>query len=75
MSEEVKTGIADRLFRLLKSILEDGTVIPQMYHSIILNLVKPYLKKASDSELKEMILKLRDEIIPWVIYGDKNQEQ
>jgi len=60
-------SIANRLYQLLSTILKDNSVIPAMYHSIILNLVRPYLQKASDSELSEMILKLRDEIIPWIL--------
>jgi len=69
---DITPGIANRLFQLLSSILADGATIPAMYHPIILNLVKPYLKKTSDSDLSEMILKLKDEIIPWILYGDKN---
>ncbi len=60
-------SIANRLYQLLSTILKDNSVIPAMYHSIILNLVRPYLQKASDSELREMILKLKDEIIPWIL--------
>lgn len=60
-------SIAERLYKLLSTILKDNSVIPAMYHSIILNLVRPYLQKASDSELREMIQKLRDEIIPWIL--------
>lgn len=60
-------SIANRLYQLLSTILKDNSVIPAMYHSIILNLVRPYLQKASDSELREMVLKLRDEIIPWIL--------
>lgn len=60
-------SIANRLYQLLSTILKDNSVIPAMYHSIILNLVRPYLQKASDSDLSEMILKLRDEIIPWIL--------
>ena len=67
-------SIANRLYQLLSTILKDNSVIPSMYHSIILNLVRPYLQKASDSELSEMILKLRDEIIPWILNDPNSSE-
>lgn len=67
-------SIANRLYQLLSTILKDNSVIPSMYHSIILNLVRPYLQKANDSELSEMILKLRDEVIPWIL-NDPNPSE
>jgi hypothetical protein len=74
MSEQkqITPGIADRLYKLLTSILEDGTVIPAMYHKVILNLVKPFLLKSSDSDLESLISRLRDELIPWILYGDSH---
>lgn len=46
-----------------------------MYHPIILNLIRPYLQKASESDLKEMILRLQNDIIPWVLNGDQNSSE
>lgn len=66
--------IGARLFALLQSILEDGTAIPAMYHPIVESLVKNYLKKADDSQLREVIVKLRDELIPWILDEHKNPE-
>jgi len=63
-------GIASRIYALLQSILEDGTMIPKMYHPVIENLIKSYLKKANDEQLKKVIEKLRDELIPWVLNGN-----
>ena len=62
--------IAERIYSLLQTLLEDGTMIPKMYHPIIENLIKSYLKKANDAQLKKVIEKLRDELIPWVLNGD-----
>ena len=70
----VYSNIANRLYQLLSTILKDSSVIPAMYHGVILNLVRPYLQKASESELSEMILKLRDEIIPWIL-NDQNPSE
>ena len=67
--------IANRLYQLLSTILKSGSVIPEMYHQIILNLVRPYLQKASESELSDMILRLQNEIIPWVLNGDQDSSQ
>lgn len=56
-----------RLFALLNSVLKDGTFIPAMYHPVILNLVKPFLRNTSESDLRDQIVKLRDEIIPFIL--------
>lgn len=56
-----------RLFALLDSVLKDGSFIPPMYHPVILNLVKPFLQKTPESDLREQIIKLRDEIIPFIL--------
>ena len=68
----VYSNIANRLYQLLSTILKDGSVIPAMYHPIILNLIRPYLQKASESDLQDMILRLQNDIIPWVLNGDKD---
>lgn len=68
--QTVKTQtVADRLYGLLVGFLQQGTMIPTMYHGVILNFVKPYLLKTSESELKEQIEKIRDEIIPFLLDG------
>lgn len=59
--------IAARLYALLNSVLEDGTLIPKMYHPVVMNLVKPFLKNTSESDLREQILKLKNEIIPFIL--------
>lgn len=59
--------IQNRIFNLLSVVLEDGNLIPKMYHSVILNFVKPYLQKTPDEVLKEQIKKLRDEVIPFIL--------
>lgn len=65
--------IGKRLLALLAEILDSGSVIPSMYHGVILGMVKPYLQKTDDSTLRTMIERLRDEIIPWILDGNKNQ--
>lgn len=72
MTTEVKEStheIGSRLFGLLTAFLESGTMIPPMYHGVILNFVKPYLQKTNDSELRIQIEKIRDEIIPFLLTG------
>lgn len=71
---EAPATIGERLFSLLQTILEDGTAIPAMYHPIIESLVKNYLKKASEKQLREVIEKLRNELIPWILDEHTNQE-
>lgn len=67
MQEIKQSTTASRLYALLNSVLEDGTFIPKMYHPVIMNLVKPFLKNTSESDLREQIIKLRDEIIPFIL--------
>lgn len=61
--------IASRLYGLLSGFLAEGTMIPAMYHKVILNFVKPYLQKTSESDLQTQIEKIRDEIIPFLLNG------
>jgi hypothetical protein len=65
----IDDGIASRLFGLLSGFMQEGVMIPKMYHPVILNFVKPYLQKTSNAELKEQIEKIRDEIIPFLLTG------
>jgi hypothetical protein len=67
-------SIQDRLYTLLKSVLNDGVLIPSMYHPVIMNLVKGFLKRTSPDDLRKQILFLRDNVIPWVLgeNEDKN---
>lgn len=64
-----ENGIASRLFGLLNGFLAESDLIPGMYRPIILNFVKPYLQKTSESELREQIEKIRDQIIPFLLTG------
>ena len=59
--------IAERLFSLLQIILRDNKTIPGMYHPIIINMVKPYLRETSESDLRTMILYVRDQVIPFIL--------
>lgn len=62
--------IASRLYGLLDGFLKQSELVPSMYHKVILNFVKPYLQKTSDSDLREQIEKIRDEIIPFLLSGE-----
>ena len=62
--------IAERIYALLGTILEDGTMIPKMYHPIIENLIKTYLKKATEKQLQTVIENLRDKLIPSILTGE-----
>lgn len=64
-----ENGIANRIYGLLAGFLEEGVMIPKMYHPVILNFVKPYLQKTSESELATQLEKIRDEIIPFLLTG------
>ncbi len=67
MIADKKQTIAERLFILLQKMLNESDSIPSMYHGVVLNLVKPYLKKASESDLKKVVIDIRDNVIPWIL--------
>jgi hypothetical protein len=58
--------IQSRLVALLAQMLDESK-IAAMYHPVINNMVKGYLSRADDSQVREMLLKIRDEIIPWLL--------
>lgn len=64
--------IAEKLYSLLKIVLDSSEMVPALYHSTILNLVKPYLRKADDSELRTVIQYVRDDVIPFLL-GEKSE--
>ena len=58
---------ATRLYVLFEKILKDSSFVPAMYHPIVINVVKGFLKSTDESELLKQIFYLRDEIIPFII--------
>jgi hypothetical protein len=70
MIETKTTTLKDRLFALLDTLLDDNESIPGPYRPVIRNLVKGYLNKAKPEEMHDLIVKMRDEVIPFLLEGD-----
>ena len=71
--EIIKTaepGVKTRILSLVDVLLEDSTLIPGAYHGVISNLIKAQLKKTNDAQLLDIILKLENEIIPFIKCGE-----
>jgi hypothetical protein len=65
--DQTPPTIAERLFFLLQAMLKESDSIPSMYHGVVVNLVKPYLRKAKEDELRNVIINIRDNVIPWIL--------
>jgi hypothetical protein len=70
---ETAQPIAARLYGLMTVVLESGS-IPKIYHKIIVELVKGFLKRSNEAELKKSIEELRDKYIPWVLDGREHTD-
>jgi len=62
--------IKDRLFVLMETLLNDGTLIPKTYHPIIKNLVRGFLARADETQLRQQIKEMSETYIPWLL-GEK----
>jgi hypothetical protein len=63
-------GLKGRLLALAETLLDDNDTIPAPYRPIVKNLMRNYLKKADPAQVAELLVKVRDEVIPFVLTGD-----
>ncbi len=60
------TSIRARLSALFEALLQDSR-IGKAFQPVILNLGRSFISSATDQELREGIVKVRDEIIPFLL--------
>jgi len=62
--------IIKRLRALFESLMNESDVIPKAFKPVARNLVEGYIKKADPAQIREIIIRVRDEIIPWILRED-----
>jgi hypothetical protein len=63
----VKPNIIDRLESLFNVMVKDSDFIPKMLRPTINNLVAGYLQKATPSDVRKIIVQIRDDVIPYLL--------
>lgn len=64
---EAKFDILQKLESLFNEILKDADVIPAMLRPTVTNLVKGYLAKADPRQVRAIVQKIKDEVLPWLL--------
>lgn len=60
--------VNDRLAALFQSLMEDDSLpIPAAFKPVAQKLVMNYLKNADPEQVKQLIIDLRDRLLPWVL--------
>jgi hypothetical protein len=70
IKQAVSTTIKDRLLALAETLLDDNDTIPAPYRPIVKGLMRNYLKKADPEQIEELVTRLRDQVIPFVLTGE-----
>jgi hypothetical protein len=65
MAETVKS----RLLALAETLLDDNETIPAVYRPVVKKLMSNYLGKADPAQVSELLTRVRDEIIPFILTG------
>lgn len=68
-----ESPIKDRLSALIGAILEESNFDP-MIKRVVSKMILNFLKSASDESIKEKIKELRDNVIPFILYGKAEAE-
>jgi hypothetical protein len=64
------TDLKDRIIALADTLLDDNETIPGPYRPIVKNLMRNYLKKADPEQVEELLIRVRDQVIPFVLTGE-----
>lgn len=59
--------IINRLRALFESLMNESTAIPKAFKPAAKNLVEGYLAKTNPAEVRAIIERVRDEVIPWIL--------
>ncbi len=63
-------SIKERLYLVVKQMMKETSVLPPALTPVIDNLIKGYMSKASDTDIKNIVIQLRDVFIPWLLSDD-----
>jgi len=64
------TTLKERIIALADTLLDDNDTIPGPYRPIVKNLMRNYLKKADPEQVEELLIRVRDQVIPFVLTGE-----
>ena len=67
MGEEITIKV--RMLALADTLLDDNDPIPAAFLPVVKKLLHNYLDKATDDQIKAMLEKGRDQIIPFLLTG------
>ncbi len=56
----------EKIIRLMEVLLSDSH-FPAMYKPVINSLITGALAKTDDATIRQYVIKLRDELIPWIL--------
>lgn len=73
MNTVEKTSIKERLFAVFSQMMRESDILPKALRPVIEGLVKGYLQKATDEDIRKIILQIRKEFIPWLL-DEQNEE-
>jgi hypothetical protein len=62
--------IIARIRALFDSLMNESDAIPKAFKPAARNLVEGYLKKADPEQIRAIIEKVRDEVIPWILHDE-----
>lgn len=65
--DKPKFDIVQKLESLFNEILKDSDFIPAMLRPTVVNLVKGYLQKADPAQVRGIVQKIYDEVLPWLL--------
>lgn len=69
--DNTQTTLIERLRALFNSLMEDPKLtIPAAFRPVASNLVNNFLRTADESQMRKIIMDIRDNVIPWLL-GDK----
>lgn len=61
-----KVSLKDKMKALLSVFLDDSKLDP-ITKKLVLNVVNNFFQKASDEDIRNAVLKLREEVIPFIL--------
>jgi hypothetical protein len=65
--DKPKFDILQKLESLFNEILKDADVIPAILRPTVVNLVKGYLVKADPKQVRAIVQRIKDEVLPWLL--------
>ena len=69
------TDIRKRLRALFESLMSESDIIPAAFKPVARKMIEGYLEKSDPEQVRSIIIRIRDEIIPWILQDDPNKTE